>query len=60
MSRNERNEALWRLAVDIEPKENAPAGQGDRSEVQELRERFGDLVHRKVATGKIPESDRRR
>ena len=56
MSKNERNEALWRLAVEIEAKENAPANQGDRSEVQELRKRFGDLLHRKVAIGKSPDS----
>ena len=60
MSKNERSEALWRLAVEIEAKEKAPAKEGDRREVQELRKRFGDLVHRKIATGKIPESYRSR
>ena len=58
MSKNERNEALWRLAVEIEAKENAPGNQGDRSEVQELRKRFDGLVHRKVASSKRPESYR--
>ena len=47
MSQNDRNEALWRLAVEIEAKENAPASQRDCSEVQELRKRFDGHVRQK-------------
>ena len=54
MSKNERSEALWRLAVEIEAKEKAPVSERDCNEVQELRKRFDGLVRRKVATGKIP------
>ena len=58
MSKNERNEALWRLAVEIEAKETAPASQRDCSEVRELRKRFDGLVRQKVAGGKGGESYR--
>ena len=58
MSRNERNEAIWRLAVEIEGKENAPASQRDCSEVRDLRKRFGDLVHKKSReAGGLQEGD---
>ena len=60
MSKNERNDALWRLAVEIEAREKAPASQRDCSEVQELRKRFDGLVCQKVASGKSPESCRSR
>jgi hypothetical protein len=58
MSKNERNEALWRLAVEIEAKENAPASQRDCNEVQELRKRFDALVHQKSRkAGGLQEGD---
>ena len=47
MSRSERNEELWRLAVEIEGKESQPASERDCSEVQEMRKRFKDMLHQK-------------
>ena len=47
MSRKARNEALWRLAVEIEAKEKAPASQRDCGEVQELRKRFHSLIRQR-------------
>ena len=58
MSKNERNDALWRLAVEIEAKENAPASHRDCSEVRRLRKRFDGLMRQKVGGGKSPESYR--
>ena len=49
MSKNERNEALWRLAVEIEAKKNAPASQRDCSAIQELRKRFDGLMRLREA-----------
>lgn len=43
MSKNERNEELWRLAVEIEAKEMAPTGQRNCSAIQDLRRRFNRL-----------------
>lgn len=52
MSKNNANEALWRLAVEIESKENEPASKKDCSEIRVLRERFSDLLHQKSREAK--------